>query len=121
MDKEKELLLKGIHLGIFLAFADAEAESKVILGYMKSRLSTAEQNKADEKSRDSLRAQVELYKEVLDDFSDRKCNSITKYFSKLTIDECNFVFAKIKELCLGSAQDVCDEFNHVITEVLLRR
>lgn len=120
-EKEKELLLKGIHLGIFLALADNEADLKARLVGMESRLSTAKQDKADEESLNNLKAQIELYKKLLDDYTDYKCNSITKYFSDLTIDECNFVYAKINELCIDNVQDVHNEFNYVIKEVLLRK
>ena len=118
MDKEKELLLKGISLGIFLALADTEADLKTRLDGMESRLSTAKQDKADEESLNNLRSQIEVYDKLLDNYTDYKCNSITKYFSSLTIDECNFVCAKIKELCIDNTEKVYDEFNYVIKEVL---
>ena len=121
MIKEKELLLKGINIGIFLALADNEASAKARLNFMESRLSTAKQNKADKESLNRIKTLVEVYKELLDDFSDHKCNSISSYFNDLTIDECNLVYAKITELCLDNAQEVHDEFDYVITEALLRK
>mgnify|MGYP003400849821 CR=1 FL=1 len=113
-EKEKELLLKGINLGIFLAFADTEAN-------LESRLILARRAKADEESLNSLKAQIEVYEKLLDDFSDHKCSSITNYFSDLTIDGCNLVYSKINELCLDNVQEVYTEFDYVITEALLRR
>lgn len=113
-EKEKELLLKGINLGIFLAFADAEAN-------LESHLITARRAKADKKSLNSLKAQIEVYEKLLDDFSDHKCSSITKYFSGLTVDECNLVYSKINELCIDNIQNVYEEFDYVITEALLHR
>lgn len=121
MDKEKELLSKGINLGIFLALADTEADLKARLNGMKSCLSTAKQDKADEESLNNLRSQIEVYEKLLNDYTDYKCNSITNCFSDLTIDECNFVCSKINELCIDNAQEVHDEFDYIITEVLLRR
>lgn len=116
---EKELLLKGINLGIFLALADTEADLKSRLDGIESLLSTAKQDKADEESLNNLRTQIEVYDKLLDDYTDYKCNSITKYFSDLTINECNFVYSKIKELCIDNTEKVYDEFDYVIKEVLL--
>lgn len=113
-EKEKELLLKGINLGIFLALADTEAD-------LESRLITARQGKADKKSCNSLKAQIELYEKLLNNYTDYKRNSITKCFSSLTIDECNLVYSKINELCIDNVQEVYTEFDYAITEVLLHR
>ena len=118
---EKELLLKGIHLGIFLAFADVEADLKSMVDCLTSLKSDVKQDKADEESLNNLRTQIDVYSKLLDNYSDYKCNSITKYFSKLTIDECNFIYDKLKELCINNTKMVHDEFNYVITEALLRR
>ena len=116
---EKELLLKGIHLGIFLALADNEADLKSRLDGVESLLSTAKQDKADEESLNNLRSQIEVYRKLLDDYTDYRCNSVTKYISDLTIDECNFVYTKINELCINNTEKVYNEFDYVIKEVLL--
>ena len=118
-EKEKELLLKGIHLGIFLALADIEADFKSILDSIESLLSTAKQDKADEESLNSLRTQFEVYSKLLNNYTDYRCNSVTKYFSDLSISECNYVYDSIKELCINNTKEVHDEFNYVIKEVLL--
>lgn len=116
---EKELLLKGINLGIFLALADTEADLQSRLTGINDLLCTAKQDKADEESLNNLRSQLEVYDKLLDDYTDYKCNTITKYFSDLSIDECNFVYSKIKELCISNTEKVYDEFDYVIREVLL--
>ena len=116
---EKELLLKGIHLGIFLALADTEADLRSMLNCIESRLSIAKQDKADEESLNSLRTQLEVYSKLLDNYTDYRCNSITKYFSSLSISECNFVYDSIKELCINNIKKVRDEFDFTIREVLL--
>lgn len=118
-EKEKELLLKGINLGIFLAFADTEADLRTRLDGMESLLSTAKQDKADEESLNNLKSQIEVYGKLLDNYTDYKCSSITECFSSLTIDECNFVRSNIKEVCIGNTEKVRDEFDFTITEVLL--
>ena len=118
MDK-KELLLKGIHLGIFLARADAETGIKARLDDVKSLLNTAIQDKADEESLNKLRAQMNVYDKLLDDYDDYKCNSITEDFSDLSINECNFVYDSIKELSIYNTKMVRDEFDFTIKEVLL--
>ena len=116
---EKELLLKGIHLGIFLALADTEADLRSMLDSVESLLSTAKQNKANEESLNSLRTQIEVYSKLLDNYTDYKCSSITKYFSDLSISECNFVYDSIKELCISNTKKVRDEFDFTIKKVLL--
>ena len=116
---EKKLLLKGINLGIFLALADAEVDLKSRLDSIESLLNTAIQDKADEESLNNLRTQINVYSTLLSDYTDYKCNSVTKYFNDLSISECNYVHDSIKELCIGNTEKVCDEFDYVIKEVLL--
>ena len=116
---EKELLLKGIHLGIFLARADVEADLKSIHDCIESHLNTAKQDKADEESLNNLKTQIAVYEKLMHDCTDYKCNSITKNFSDLSISECNCVYDSIKELCINNIKMVRDEFDYVIKEVLL--
>ena len=116
---EKKLLLKGIHLGIFLARADVEVDIKAILDSIEALLNTAKQDKADEESLNNLRTQIAVYEKLLDDCIDYKCNSITNAFSDLSISECNFVYNSIKELCISNTKKVHDEFDFTIKEVLL--
>lgn len=121
MNKEeaKKLLLTGINLGIFLALADTVVDLKVKCDDTKASLLDAEKDGETADVIARLNAQTEVFDSLLSDYTDYKCNSIGSSFNELTIDECNFVYSKIKDLCVSHVQQVHDEFDYVIKQVLL--
>lgn len=121
MNKEEaqKLLLTGINLGIYLALADAvvDLEGKrddTEVALLKAK----EEGKADDVIA-RLTAQKEVFDSLCDAYMDYECDSVTGSFSELTVDECNFVFSKIKDLCVSHVQQVHDEFDYLVKQVLL--
>lgn len=66
-----------------------------------------------------LNAQKEVLDSLFNDYADYECNSVTGAFNELTIDECSFVYSKIKDLCVLHVHQVYDEFDYLIKQVLL--
>lgn len=121
MNKEEaqKLLLTGINLGIYLALADTVVDLEVKRDDAKAALLDA----MEEGKTDDVIARLNAQKEVLDslfnDYTDYECSSVAGSFNELTIDDCNFVYSKIKDLCVSHVQQVHDEFDYLVKQVLL--
>ena len=121
MSKEEaqKLLLTGINLGIYLALADTVVDLKVKRDDTEALLLDAKEEGKTDDAIARLNAQKEVFNSLYNAYTDYECNSIVDSFSELTIDECNFVCSKIKDLCVSHAQQVHDEFDYLIKQVLL--
>lgn len=117
--KEKELFIRGIRLGIFLALTDSAADMAIKRDCTAARLSAAKEDGEGEESIVTLRSQIEVYDKLCSDYTDYECNSVAQDFYSLTIEECNLVYDTLKELSLSNVDKVHDELAYVITKVLL--